>query len=146
MSDSLKNFHFLIVEDDEVDILMLRRILVEIDNDIAYSITHDGVQALEILRDDSENGLTNERVIVLLDLNMPRMGGHEFLENLRADSRLKDTIVFVLSTSTDSRDVQKSYGHHVSGYIPKDRLNPHEFKTLMEMFLQLNTFPESNIS
>jgi len=144
MTDKLKSFHFLIVEDDEVDIMMLRRILVEVDNDISFSIAHDGVEALELLRDESEDGLANETVIALLDLNMPRMGGIEFLEQLRADDRLKELIVFVLSTSSDPRDIDKSYQHHVSGYIPKDRLDPDEFRTLMEAFLQLNAFPQSN--
>jgi len=144
MTDKLKSFHFLIVEDDEVDIMMLRRILVEVDNDISFSIAHDGVEALELLRDESEDGLANETVIALLDLNMPRMGGIEFLEQLRADDRLKELIVFVLSTSSDPRDIDKSYQHHVSGYIPKDRLDPDEFRMLMEAFLQLNAFPQSN--
>ena len=143
MANTLESFHFLIVEDDDVDILMLKRILVDLDKDIAFSIAHDGVEALELLRDETEDGLANETVIILLDINMPRMGGHEFLENLRADEKLNETIVFVLSTSTDSRDINKSYGRNIAGYIPKDRLNRDEFKTLMEAFLNMNMFPGS---
>lgn len=144
MVDKLTGFHFLIVDDDEVDILALKKILVELNQDVAFSIAHDGVQALNILRDGGEDGLQDEAVIVLLDLNMPRMGGHEFLTRLRGDPKLKDTIVFVLSTSIDPRDVNKSYSHHVSGYIPKDRLSPKDFGALMESYLQLNQFPQKS--
>lgn len=141
MAKQLENFHFLIVEDDEVDILALKRILVEIDRDIAFSIAHDGVQALEMIHDDSENSLKDETLIILLDLNMPRMDGHEFLEKLRADPATRNTVVFVLSTSSDSRDINKSYQHHVSGYIPKERLTADNFRTLIEGYLALNEFP-----
>lgn len=143
MTKNLNNFHFLIVEDDEVDIMVLKRILAQIDKDITFSIAHDGAQALTMLEDAGPDGLANETVIVLLDLNMPRMGGHEFLEKIRANPSLNETIVFVLSTSSDPRDIDRSYSHHISGYIPKDRLNPDEFRTFMETFLQLNAFPEN---
>ena len=143
MTDSLSNINFLIVEDDEVDILALKRILIEMDKDIAFTIAHDGEQALQILRENQSHGAMKDRYIVLLDLNMPRMNGHEFLAELRKDPDLKDTVVFVLSTSTDPRDIGGSYEQHVAGYIPKDKLEVDNFRRLFETYIELNRFPDS---
>lgn len=143
MTDSLNNINFLIVEDDEVDILALKRILIEMDKDIAFTIAHDGERALQVLRENETEGAEKDRYIVLLDLNMPRMNGHEFLAELRKDPQLKDTIVFVLSTSTDPRDIDGSYEQHVAGYIPKDRLEVDNFRRLFETYIELNRFPDT---
>lgn len=143
MTKSKSNTHFLIAEDDEVDILALKRILIEIDQDIAFSIAHDGNEALAKLRENAARGKEKERMIVLLDLNMPRMNGHEFLAELRKDPDLKDTVVFVLSTSTDPRDIGGSYEQHVAGYIPKDKLEVDNFRRLFETYIELNRFPDS---
>ncbi|MAK61918.1 MAG: hypothetical protein CMK09_13170 [Ponticaulis sp.] len=145
MSALFENTHFLIAEDDEVDILALKRILIEIDKEISFSIAHDGIEALKVLRENSDKPAEEqEQMIVLLDLNMPRMGGHEFLQALREEANIKDTVVFVLSTSTDPRDIGDSYSKHVSGYIPKEKLNAETFKRLFESYLELNQFPKSH--
>lgn len=141
MTSSKPAIHFLIAEDDEVDILALKRILIEIDQDIAFSIAHDGKEALARLRENAGKGKEKERMIVLLDLNMPRMNGHEFLEALRADDAISDTQVFVLSTSTHPSDVNASYKRHVAGYIPKDKLDAQSFRQLFDSYLQMTTFP-----
>ncbi|MAP95225.1 MAG: hypothetical protein CMK07_09780 [Ponticaulis sp.] len=142
MSELLRQVHFLIAEDDEVDILALKRILIDLDQDIAFSIAHDGSEVLSILRENVTKGDEAENFIVLLDLNMPRMNGHEFLEELRKDESIADTVVFVLSTSVDPRDINRTYQHHVSGYIPKDRLEASSFRKLFESYLELNSFPQ----
>ncbi|MAT36366.1 MAG: hypothetical protein CMK06_14700 [Ponticaulis sp.] len=144
MTKSKSNTHFLIAEDDEVDILALKRILIEIDQDIAFSIAHDGNEALAKLRENAARGKEKERMIVLLDLNMPRMNGHEFLDTLRADPAISDTQVFVLSTSTHPSDVSASYKKHVAGYIPKDRLDAESFRQLFDSYLRMTAFPEDD--
>ena len=62
--------------------------------------------------------------IVTLDLSMPRMGGLEFLEQIRKDPVLKKTVVFVVTTSDSPDDIESAYGQNVAGYIVKD--NPTE--------------------
>lgn len=78
-----------------------------------------GIEALEILR--GENGRTppSHPYLILLDLNMPRMNGFEFLEELRKNPALHSTLVFVLTTSAEEEDRVRAYGHNVAGYVLK---------------------------
>ncbi|MGB0732896.1 MAG: response regulator, partial [Pontibacterium sp.] len=82
-------------------------------------------------------------VIVLLDLNMPRMNGFEFLEELRADQQLKRTIVFVLTTSNDDTDRARAYENAIAGYMVKSQVGP-QFKKLTQLinsYQQTVSFP-----
>ena len=141
----VENIHFLIVDDDDVDVMAIKRVLINVDKDITFSVAHNGEEALAFMRDNVQEINEKKQLVVLLDLNMPRMTGHEFLEVMRADPNLNNTIVFVLTTSRDSRDMQKSYAHYVSGYIPKDRLNSDDFRGLLENYLSLVALPGTTI-
>jgi CheY-like chemotaxis protein len=135
MSDKL--VHILLVEDDEIDIKNVRRAFER--NNIANPlyIAHDGQEALDMLRGDHDYPKLNPTPkIVLLDLNMPRMGGIEFLEALRSDSKLKSIIVFVLTTSSDDKDKVGAFYHNVAGYIIK----PIDFEVFLHAFTVLDTF------
>lgn len=111
--------NLLLIDDDEVDVQGLKRAFAK--NKIANPITvaHDGIEALEILR--GENGRTKlaKPHLILLDLNMPRMNGIEFLEAIRADDELKSAVVFMVTTSKAEEDKARAYGHNVAGYIVK---------------------------
>lgn len=126
----------LIVEDDAVDresvIRGLRRI--KIANVIATA--SDGVEALDRLRGTGGQEPLPRPLVVLLDLNLPRMNGSEFLAELRADEDLADTIVVVLTTSESSSDIRRAYEYDVAGYIVKQRVGA-DFVRLVEL---LETF------
>lgn len=111
--------NLLLVDDDEVDVQGLKRAFAKsrIGNPIV--VARDGIEALEVLR--GENGKTKlaKPHLILLDLNMPRMNGIEFLEAIRADEGLKSAIVFMITTSKDEEDKTRAYGHNVAGYIVK---------------------------
>ncbi len=109
----------LLVEDDEVDVMHLQRSFRKLKIANPMVVANDGIEALEILR--GENGQTAlvAPYIILLDLNMPRMSGLEFLEEIRQDPLLNHSVVFVLTTSNDDQDKLKAYGNHVAGYIVK---------------------------
>lgn len=112
----------LIVEDDEVDVELVTRGLKKRDLDFNVHTTTDGDKALTFLR----NSLSTEernKLIILLDLNMPRMNGHEFLDALRQDTDLKKTIVFVLTTSSLEKDRSLAYDQNVAGYFVKSNIN-----------------------
>jgi CheY-like chemotaxis protein len=123
----------LLVEDDEVDVMNVRRAFKK--NNIANPLwtAGNGLDALEVLRGDQ---MPRERRLVLLDLNMPRMNGIEFLRQLRADPDLHGTPVVVLTTSDDERDRVEAYNLNVAGYI----LKPVTFMNFVEAMATLNKY------
>lgn len=110
---------FLIVEDDEVDIMALERTFFQLKISNRKVIAKDGVEGLEVLRGEGGREKIEPPFIILLDLNMPRMNGLEFLEEIRNDAALHKSVVFVLTTSDDDRDKVSAYEKHVAGYIVK---------------------------
>ncbi|HEX6599774.1 MAG TPA: response regulator [Gemmatimonadaceae bacterium] len=130
-ADRLLNI--LLVEDDEVDVLNVRRAFQK--NNIANPlfVASNGLEALEQLRGHM---IPRERRIVLLDLNMPRMNGIEFLRELRQDPELKLTPVVVLTTSNDERDRIEAYNLNVAGYL----LKPVTFSNFCEVMTALNKY------
>jgi CheY-like chemotaxis protein len=128
--------HILLVDDDAVDVMNVQRAFKR--NNIANPIyvAQNGLEALAILRGENEQHMPDDRRLVLLDLNMPRMNGLEFLRELRADPTLRLTPVVVLTTSDDDRDKMNAYQFHVAGYI----LKPVTFAAFVEALATLNTY------
>lgn len=121
----------LLVEDDDIDARAVTRGFrgQNIGNPIVRA--RDGIEALEILRGAADEKLDRPYVI-LLDLNLPRMNGIEFLGELRKDSDLHRSIVFVLTTSNDDRDKIAAYDKNVAGYILKSEAGT-DFLDLAQM-------------
>lgn len=111
-----KRLNILLVEDDEVDVMTVQRAFREVNFGNPIHHAEDGVAALELLRSD---GVPTNRLLILLDLNMPRMGGIEFLQELRADPELKKLPVVVLTTSDQESDRVEAYELNVAGYLVK---------------------------
>ena len=136
--------NLLLVEDDEVDVQGFRRAFNKSRIANPITIARDGLEALEILR--GENGKTKlpKPHLVLLDLNMPRMNGFEFLDAIRADPDLEKTLVFIVTTSKADEDKAKAYGRHVAGYIVKqDPVNTFlEAVSMLEHFWKIVQFPD----
>src|SRR5512139_646614 len=103
----------LLIEDDIVDQAMVKEALKEIGSSVKLTIASDGEEALEYLRDAERPGL------ILLDLNLPRMNGLEFLQELRQSDGLCHLPVVVLSTSAHEPDVAECYRLCVAGYMVK---------------------------
>ncbi len=122
----------LLVEDDEVDVMRVQRGFhqLRIANEIVRA--RDGIEALEILRGAGSQARIETPYLVLLDINLPRMTGLEFLAALRADEELKVTVVFVLTTSKNDEDRLEAYRHNVAGFMLKDEAG-REFVRAMEM-------------
>lgn len=111
--------NILLVEDDEVDVMAVKRAfrLLKIANPLYEA--RDGIEALEVLRGSGGRPPLPRPFIVLLDLNMPRMGGLEFLDELRKDPELHRSIVFVMTTSAAEEDRVRAYNHNIAGYVLK---------------------------
>ncbi len=118
----------LLVEDDDIDAMSVQRAFqrMKIANPIVRA--KDGIEALEILL----KGRIEQPYLILLDLNMPRMGGLELLDTIRNNPQLESSVIFVLTTSKDDEDKIKAYKHHVAGYIVKEKLDE-GFEQLVRM-------------
>ena len=116
-----KSACFLIVDDDEIDVRTLRRAFSQVQIGNPILVANDGEEALEILRGKAGGPGLSDRTIVILDLNMPRMDGIEFLSEVRRDPDLRRLLVFVLTTSNADEDRLKAYDHLISGYLVKPR-------------------------
>lgn len=124
--------NILVVDDDDVDAEGLARALkaAKIVNPICRA--RDGIEAFDVLRGTNGNEPIPSPFLILLDLNMPRMNGIEFLEVLRGDEQLHRTVVFMLTTSQAERDKLAAYDHHVAGYVAKSRAG-NDFTKLIEL-------------
>jgi CheY-like chemotaxis protein len=128
----------LLVEDDEVDVMAVERLLARCQTPHSLHHAVNGLEALEQL----SCGNLSEPVLVLLDLNMPRMGGLEFLHALRSDDDLRDTVVFVLTTSSRQEDMEESQRLQVAGYFLKDEFStsPDQLQQALAMFRSMTSF------
>lgn len=124
--------HLLVVDDDEVDRELILRSFqkAKIANPVVTAV--DGAEALEILQGAPGRPKLPRPYIVILDWRMPRMNGHEFLDRVRADSELRDSVIFVLTTSSAEADIAAAYNHSVSGYIVKERAGQ-DFMKLIDL-------------
>lgn len=112
----MRKHSILLIEDDELDIISVQRSLKKLESEYELHTAYNGIEALEMLR-DSKLALSPD--VILLDLNMPKMNGIEFLKSLRADKQLKDTRVFVMTTSSESADRDAAENLGISGFIIK---------------------------
>lgn len=117
---SLETVKFLIVDDDVVSVMSIKRTLKRLRLVNPVRVASDGIEALEILRGDAGTERILPPYILTLDLNMPRMNGHELLEEIRNDERLANAVVFVFTTSDAPDDVADAYRHNVAGYLVKE--------------------------
>jgi CheY-like chemotaxis protein len=116
---TLKTLTILLVEDEPADAHLVRLAFEE--GQIAVDLHHalDGVEAFEFLRREKGHAQSPAPDLILLDLNMPRMDGRQFLEKIKADAKLHSIPVVVLTTSDTERDMLYSYDHFAAGYIVK---------------------------
>ena len=125
----MKSLTLLLIEDDNIEALKFNRILSELRPQYKIIEARNGEQALEILSVD-----TSIPDLILLDLNMPRMNGLEFLNILKKDQRLKYLPVVVLTTSKNRKDVKESYNIGIAGYVMKP-LRYEDYKTQLNIIL-----------
>jgi CheY-like chemotaxis protein len=132
----IKLLNILLIDDDDVDVMNVQRAFRKNNIINPLFVAHDGLEALELLRGNGPGSIPKERRLVLLDLNMPRMNGLEFLRELREDPELRPLTVVVLTTSDDERDKVEAYNLNVAGYIIK----PVTFLAFVEAMAALNKY------
>jgi CheY-like chemotaxis protein len=125
--------NILLVDDDEVDVMTVRRAFARANITNQLYVATDGIEALALLRADD---IPASRRLVLLDLNMPRMNGIEFLREVRADPVLQMLTVVVLTTSNEDRDRVDAFQLNVAGYL----LKPVTFAAFADVMATLNKY------
>jgi CheY-like chemotaxis protein len=132
-----KGAEILLVEDDRVDIMTVQRALKKNAVSNPLHIARTGLEALGMLRGEGDyEKLVPPPQLILLDLNLPKMSGIEFLREVRADSELKSLRIIVLTSSNEPRDREAAFQYDVDDYIVK----PHsfdEFTRAMATILEL---------
>lgn len=109
----------LLVEDNEGDVEITLNALSDFTPECNVSVANDGLEALELLRTKKDQCQALRPDIILLDLNMPRMGGLECLTVIKAESDLRAIPVIILTSSQSSSDIQQCYATYASCYVVK---------------------------
>ncbi len=133
-----KIINILLVEDDEVDVMNVKRAFRKNNILNPLYVASNGLEALTLLRgaNGSPPELSAHQLLILLDLNMPKMGGLEFLQEIRADRYLKTIPVVILTTSNQDQDRLEAYQLNIAGYI----LKPVTFGNFVETMATLNKY------
>ena len=122
----------LLVEDDTIDAMTVRRAFRDLNVTNALAHALNGEEAIAYLQDSS-----NEHpCVILLDLNMPKMNGIEFLKVVKADPLLRRIPVVVLTTSNEERDIIDSFKLSVAGYIVK----PVDYRKFVEAIQTIDLY------
>jgi CheY-like chemotaxis protein len=127
-----KLVNILLVEDDEVDVMNVKRAFSKNNIMNPLFVAGNGIEALEML----ESQIIPLPKIIILDINMPKMNGIEFLKIMRENERLKNISVFVMTTSNEDSDKINAYNLNVAGYI----LKPLSFEKFLTSVATLKNF------
>ena len=135
-SKAVKRLGVLLVEDDPGDIVIAREAMAAGQLSTQLDVVNDGVEAMAYLRRQGGYAKAHRPDLILLDLNLPRMSGHEVLAEVKADPELRRIPVVVLSTSTANEDITRSYDLHASVYVAK----PVDFDAFTDVVKQIDEF------
>jgi CheY-like chemotaxis protein len=124
--------HILLVEDDEVDVMTVKRAFKEINVKNPMHVAENGEDALAFLKDHTDE----KPCIIILDLNLPKMNGLEFLKTIKQDNHLGIIPVVVLTTSRDRNDKYESFKNHAAGYMIKTT----DYKQFVEVMRTIDKY------
>jgi CheY-like chemotaxis protein len=113
------SWEILLVEDNPADVFLTQEVLKEANISHNLQVAGDGLAALEYLRQEGDHANAIRPDIILLDLNMPRMDGHELLARIKSDDALKSIPVIVLSSSTTAADISRAYALNANCFTRK---------------------------
>jgi len=136
MTPEPRPLRVLLVEDDPADVLLVQEAFADSAMATALDVVSDGVEALARLRRAGEHVHAPTPDLILLDLNLPRMGGREVIAEIKDDPELRVIPIVVLTTSEAEEDVLGSYSLHANAYVTK----PAEFDRFVEVVRQIEGF------
>jgi chemotaxis family two-component system response regulator Rcp1 len=130
-SQDTNSISILLVEDNTADAHLIKEFLKDINIKTALHIARDGTEAMDFLYLNCKHSTECCSTLVILDLNLPKMGGREVLRKIKSDNDLKRIPVMILTTSTAEEDIKECYNNHASCYITKP-LDFDEFADVMD--------------
>lgn len=140
----MQAIHILLVEDNEGDIVLITEAFEDIKLKNEISIVRNGEEAISFL--EKKNGFENVKIpdLIILDINLPKINGHEVLQFIKTNDNYKTIPVIMLTTSSSESDISASYKNHANCYITKP-VNVDEFLTAVtsieEFWISLVTLP-----
>lgn len=132
----MKTAHILLVEDNPGDILLTTEALNEKKFINKVSVVKNGVEALDFIFKRGAFKAAETPDLVLLDINLPLKNGHELLAEIKSQEDTQKIPVIVLTTSSDRRDIEKTYAHHVNCFITK----PIDITEFIEAIAKIEAF------
>lgn len=135
-SKKLKLAHILLVEDNEGDILLTLDAFEESRFQTKVSVARNGQEALDFLNQKGTFSDAQKPDLILLDINIPIFSGHEVLEQIKHNERLKKIPVIMLTTSSNQKDIEMAYKNYCNSYIKK----PLEMEEFMNAILKIEEF------
>jgi CheY-like chemotaxis protein len=132
----MRPIYILLVEDSEGDILLTTDALYECKISNTISVVKNGWEAIQFLEKNGQyvNALTPD--LILLDVNLPKMNGHEVLKNIKSNDALRHIPVIMLTTSSSEKDILESYRNYANCYITK----PIESDDFMKVISSIEDF------
>ncbi len=129
--------NILLVEDDEIDVKALLRAFKKLKIANPVTVAKDGIEGWETLQE------LPRPYLIILDINMPRLNGIELLKKIRASEKHRDSIVFILTTSTDDEDRFEAYNLNVAGYMLKSDMGKSFIRAIemIEQYWKVVEFP-----
>ena len=126
----------LLVEDSPGDVRLTREAFREANKSVRLHVAPDGAEAMAFLRREGAHGDAPRPKLILLDLNLPKMNGREFLARVKADNGLKSIPVVIMTTSDREMDIAKCHQLQANCYVQK----PTQFDAFQSLMHSINTF------
>ena len=136
MENNDKSLHVLLIEDSPGDVRLTMEAFRETNPLVHLNVAHDGADALAFLRHEGSHSGAPRPVLILLDLNMPKMDGRQLLALIKEDSNLKTIPTVILTTSEAESDIVKSYQLRANCYLNK----PVELDAFENLVKSINDF------
>ncbi|MDX5477417.1 MAG: response regulator [Cyclobacteriaceae bacterium] len=128
--------HVLLVEDNEGDIILTQEAFIESKIKVDLSVVRTGQEAIDFVFKKNNYYNVKRPDIILLDINIPIFSGHEVLEKIKEDQDLKRIPVIMLTTSSNQKDIEKSYHNNCNSYVQK----PLEMESFIDAILKIDEF------
>ena len=136
MHKDYRSIQILLVEDNQADIVLIKKAFADARLANVINVCRDGQEGYDFLKKIGKYAEAPTPDLILLDINMPRVTGLELLEMIKADDMVKTIPVIMLTTSASEEDVLRSYQLHVSSYIQK----PVEFVDFLDAIQQIQDY------